>query len=127
MSSLEPPPMADIEAALDALLRLAIKDDATHDEAPTATLTATPFRLDRIPTRLEFDARSLARQPIGTACRQAVRRLGQHLFDRLGSTDALRDVLERVAELTPADYGRRVAIMDHAWDGVGRQGDRWIC
>ena len=112
------------EHALDVLLRAVIEHDAKRP--PTRPLTATPFVMpDRAMTRAEVGVAALLADPIGAALRQSVWRLGLHLFDAIGSTDGMHEVLDRIADLDPARSGERASIMNHAWDGVGSETDRW--
>ncbi len=73
----------------------------------------------------ECELSSIVRDPQRYALRAGVRTVGRQLFRLLNSTDALGDVLERVADLDPASYGRRASLMDHAWNGIGSDTDRW--
>lgn len=121
--------LAEVERALDALLRASIADDEAQPRGP---LTATPMDWTRLEaaarmTRLERDVADLKRRPLRAAYRQAIRRLGQHVFDTVGSVGGMRDVLERVAEMDPSRDAYRANIMDHAWDGVGEGEQRWWC
>lgn len=78
-----------------------------------------------IPTRAEMEIAQILRQPVYSACRIGVRRLGAHAFAVTGSTDGMREVADRVADMAPAEAGRRLATMNSAWDGVGNDADRW--
>ncbi len=115
-----------IERALDALLTAMVEDDAKRAPAP---LTASSIRftdLDGpIPTRADMELRQLLRQPVYSACRIGVRRLGAQAFSVTGSTDGMREIAERVADRVSGQFGRRLAMMDSAWDGVGSDADRW--
>ena len=115
-----------IENALADLLTAAIDDDARVMQTRSDRLVATPFRMpERIATRAEIEISALLDQPVGAACRQSIRRLGFRLFEVTGSTDGMRDVGERAADQDPQRYGRRVAIVDSAWNGIGNETDRW--
>ncbi len=119
-----------LERALDALLATIIEEDRKAREAPIGALIAevvTAESLERVGrmTRLDLDVADLARGPVRAACRQAVRRIGEHLFKVLGTTSAMSGLAERVAAWEPKQYGMRVSIIDHAWDGIGNGVDRW--
>ncbi len=115
-----------IEMALADLLAAAINDDARVTQVGSGRLAATPFRMpNRIRTRAEIEISTLLNQPVGVACRLAVRRLGRHLFEVTESTDKMREVGERAADQDLQRYGRRVAMVDSAWAGIGSETDRW--
>ena len=65
--------------------------------------------------------------PVRCALRVQLKTLGQHLFDLVGGTDRMRAVAEEVADQKPGAWGKRIDIIDKAWDGVGSRTDRWIC
>ena len=120
---------ADVERALDALLQASIADDEMQ---PAGPIKATPFDWEAMEravqmTRLDREIADLKRRPLRAAYRQAIRRIGQHVYGITGSTDGMRDVLERVAAMDPKREGYRATIMDHAWDGIGEGEDRWWC
>lgn len=118
------PDEREVEAigrALDALLRTLIANDLNRRSRPTGS--KSPVRMDM--SNYPSAAERFSADPIGEACREAVRNFGERLFDVLGSTDAMRDVLNRVAEMDPARAGRRASILDHGWDGIGSNADRW--
>lgn len=127
MSGMEPPTLDEIEVTLDALLRAAIEDDAKRPSRPPVVFSAADLGGGPIPTRLESDVRSLVTQPVGRACRQAIRRIGEHLFVTLGSTEPMAELVERVAAKDRKRYSHRISIIDHAWDGLGGGNDRWLC
>ena len=116
----------DLERALDALLTAMVNDEAQRPKPPMDGISAKVLDLKGpVPTRSEIEVTQLLREPVYAACRMAVRRLGEQAFTITGGTDGMRDVAERVADRTPALYGRRLSIMDGAWDGVGSDADRW--
>jgi hypothetical protein len=93
-----------------------------------AQLTATPFKaiaLDEIPSRDETEVNEILQDPVASACRYAIKRLGQHLYTVAKSTDVMAEVLNRVAERDPKDSGLRADIMDKWWEGIGEGEDRW--
>ena len=115
-----------LERALDALLTAMADDEAKWPEASLGPAIAKPLDLSSaVLSRSDMEVTQLVRHPVYFACRMAVRRLGQQAFTITGGTDGMRDVAERVADRTPALYGRRLSIMDGAWDGVGSDADRW--
>lgn len=115
-----------LERALDALLTAMVNDEAQRPKPPMDGISAKVLDLKGpVPTRSEIEVTQLLREPVYAACRIAVRRLGEQAFIVTGGTDGMRDVAERVADRIPALYGRRLSIMDGAWDGVGSDADRW--
>ena len=126
--AIEDAPMSDeitrTERAVDELLR-ALREHGAKRPA-SDQIVATPFVVpDHIPTRSEIELAAVLSDPVGASLRQGVRRLGGHLFAVLGTTDAMREVLERVADLDTSHYGMRASVMDHVWDGIGAGSDRW--
>jgi hypothetical protein len=118
-----------IEFALDALLNEIVERTQAEPKMPKAAqLTATPFKvlnLDELPPREETEAEEILKDPVGTACRYAIKRLGQHLYNQTKNTDEMAKVLDRVADRNPRYSGLRATIMDKWWEGVGEGEDRW--
>lgn len=119
----------ELERALDALLRTMTAEDDKPADGPVriVTVTAASLMAAGRMSRLDLDIADLKRRPVRAACRQAVRRIGEHLFQVMGDTDAMSDLLERVCDMDPPRYGHRASIVDHAWDGIGAGSDRWCC
>jgi len=116
-----------IEFALDALLN-EIVERIKHEPSFTRQVQATPFKpisLDQIPSRDETEVNELLHDPVGSACRYAITRLGNRLYGVTKSTDVMSEVLERVAKRDSSHYGLRATIMDKSWEGVGEGNDRW--
>ena len=116
-----------VERALDALLRAMIAEDdkRTAVDFKVTVFTAADLRNVKFPTRAEMDVKAIVDEPVRAACKQAVRKLGEWLFKLLGSTDAMSDLCERVADMDPPRWGYRVDIIDKTWDGIGNERDRW--
>jgi gamma-glutamyl-gamma-aminobutyrate hydrolase PuuD len=121
-----------IESALDALLNEIVKRMLAQRAEPkmprAAQLMATPFKaiaLDEIPSRHETEVNEILQDPVGSACRYAIKRLGQHLYTVAKSTDVMAEVLDRVAERDPNHLALRADIMDKWWEGIGEGEDRW--
>ena len=117
--------VADIEAALDALLA-AIEADAARE------IDGHPVNVDILSLaeimRTEpdvFRVAELAENPVGRSCRESIKSLGKALFRVGGSTDAMREVMERVAERSPAKRYRRLNLLDKWWNGIGAGADVW--
>lgn len=120
------PDVCAAELALDKLLSAIITHDAAQDQEPRGPIKATPFRFvsldDAALAQAAFD--ELVRDPIHYALRQGVKRLGRELH-RLGGLDAMGAAIERVADMDLRHSGRRMSIMDSAWNGVGEGSARW--
>jgi uncharacterized small protein (DUF1192 family) len=126
---LPPPSVDELENACAALVGeitdYRVKREAKHASGQplevicAAALCRTPYEV--------VVARSWARRPVDKALKAGIKAVGQLLFDRLGSTDALRDVVERVCDRQRRHEGLALSAVDPALDGVGRDGDRWWC
>ncbi len=113
--------------ALDDLVEEIVKRTQTRPASP-GKLTAKPFKfrtLDELASREDAEVSEILDDPVGAACHHAVRRLGEHLYDLTKSTDAMSDVLERVADRDPSRYSLRATIIDKTWNGIGAGQDRW--
>jgi hypothetical protein len=113
--------------ALDDLLNEIVKRTQTRPASPNKS-TATPIKirtLDELASREDAEVSEILDDPVGAACRHSIRRLGELLYDITKSTDAMSDVLERVADRDPSRYSLRATIIDKAWNGIGAGQDRW--
>lgn len=123
------PSIADVEGALDALLSALIeqREQREAEADPAGTFEIITFsELMSTPSEV-WKCRDFVADPIGRSLRRGIKEAGRHLYRLLGSTTAMGDVLERVAERNPRQYGRRASIIDHAWNGIGESDDRWWC
>lgn len=117
-----------IEEALDAVLATAAEADRRPPLVPergAVSAAESAFALiERMDgwTKAQCAAHDLLSRPVSELCRQAVTTFGERLFE-IGGLTLMQDALYRLAARDPANYGRRVAIMDKRWDGIGRQGD----
>jgi hypothetical protein len=115
--------LADIERALDILLRAAIEADGNRP--PRAWKAPEVFNLTMLGEAAKNPAYDIVANPLGEAARRAIKPLGQRLH-MLGGTALMRDVSYRVADMDPSHDGRRLSIMDARWNGVGCDtGDVW--
>jgi hypothetical protein len=116
-----------IEAALKTLLVEMVRIDFEREPNPNASLLGTPFVLPKkIPTMEDVLVSRVIDEPIRGALKNAVRLLGERLFD-LGGVDLMSDVLERIGE-DPKNGGRYLSIGDHAWDCIGdNKRGHWFC
>ncbi len=132
--------MSDTKTARHDHVRIMMIEIALHDllrelEAQRkARRKAGPGRLE-IMTAAEMMAKGSAelrledicRSPMTWCCRKGIRELGKLLFGIVGSTDKMRDVLDRVAAETSIGYGIACSVIDHCWDGIGEGKDVWHC
>jgi hypothetical protein len=79
-----------------------------------------------LPARLETDAEELAKAPLPAALEQALRTLGRALYAEVQTTEEMRAVAERVCAVDQANAARLIAVLDGAWNGIGRGDDRWL-
>lgn len=121
----------DIERTLSVLVSAMVTEDRKPVEATApVALRAEPVTAESLEraarmTRLDLDVSDLLRGPVRAACRQAVRRLGERVYLIVGKAGHMSDVLERVADMVPAQYSHRATIIDSAWNGIGSGDDRW--
>lgn len=118
-----------IEDSLDFLLS-AIELTDVVELRPRKDFTAQSF--DEVVTeftekmgwsKVRRAADTLYRDPVGEALRNGVRALGERLFE-IGGLEAMQDVCDRVAERHDGRHGgARLGIMDHRWDGIGRDAE----
>lgn len=113
-----------IEAALDALLREALAADRHPRLVPprgAETLGAILgefIHRKRNWTAAQEATAELLERPIWELTRQGVTTLGVRLHE-IGGLKLMQEVCERVADMDPANWGRRTDIMDKRWDGIG--------
>ena len=113
--------------ALDDLVEEIVKRIQTRPANPSK-LTATPIKirtLHELASHQDAEVSEILDDPLGAACRHAIRRLGEHLYDITKSTDTMSDVLEWVADRDPSRYSFRATILDKSWNGIGAGQDRW--
>ena len=117
-----------IENALDELVTAIIEHDAKWAKSAqvhTPAIAERPVAKLMVRTADNVDPASLVGDPVGEALRQTVRDLGGELFRLLGSTKAMRAVLERVAGRDQRRYRQRLNVMDKTWNGIGSDHDLW--
>lgn len=125
-----------IEAAMDALLKVctdrsAPKPPSERSERFMLTSMADFMREEaekQTWTKAHRGADKLLADPVGTACRQAIRTLAERLYE-IGGMQALEDACERVADMDPAFWGWRTDIMDKRFNGIGFENGQigWVC
>jgi hypothetical protein len=110
-----------IESALSELLDQMVAIDMRPRVGPPEPLrvvSASEFEFRPVPTRRDCQINSVLNQPVRAACRNAIRLLGERLFELTNDTDGqMLKVAERASD--GPQFGRRMSIMNSAWDGVG--------
>jgi hypothetical protein len=61
----------------------------------------------------------MGENPARAALQRGVRLLGEEIHRLIGSEDAMREALERVAALDPSRATMREVVMDKVWTGIG--------
>jgi hypothetical protein len=59
--------------------------------------------------------------PVGSALRNAIVDLGEHIYKLLGSVEGMQEVCARVC----GENQLKLAIIDSAWNSIGEGDDRW--
>ena len=117
-------PTTAIETAVDALLQVIVTGNLNRRAAaPLDRIKATPFEWrdpSTIPLRSAPDLSGLIADPIGTACRAELVRLG-HGIHVVGGLDALDEAIFRIAEMDPAHSDWRAIVLETAWGEIGRK------
>jgi hypothetical protein len=116
-----------IEGALDTLLVALFQHrEQRRRAAPYEPIKALPMMSPAELAALS-PVETLLRNPIERALRNGIRELGERLFV-LGDIELMQETLARVAERDPARAGRRLSVVDHAWDNVGTSTSRtgWL-
>ena len=118
--------IARIERALGALLTAMMEDEARWPEPALFHIRATPFDPSKpVRSRADMGVGQLLQEPVYFACRLGVRRLGERLHSIAGGTDGMRHAAHRVASVHPVRGVPILCMLESAWNGVGRDADRW--
>ncbi|MCJ2063256.1 hypothetical protein MKK63_11095 [Methylobacterium sp. J-088] len=113
-------PATPIEAAADALLRVIVKADRQRFALKLAAFRSRPFMDAGQPGATDaLDAPGLAADPIGTACRAELRRIGHALHAANPHADFTALSVE-IAEIDPSHADWRAMALETAWAGIGR-------
>jgi hypothetical protein len=117
-------PATPIEAAADALLQVIVKRDLERRHAPdpkVAQGVSTSWHdATTIPHYGELDLPGLTVDPIGTACRAELRRIGNVIY-AAGGSDALNAAVISIAELDMTHADWRAIVLESVWAGIGRR------
>lgn len=108
-----------IKVALDALLSQMVAIDRKPRKGPATFKFISVADLDAepIPTERQSQIEEVLESPVRAACRNAVRLLGERLFELTGDTDRMLEIAESLSK--GRHGGLRASILDHAWDEIG--------
>ena len=120
--ALAEPTLEDLERALcqtiDALVRHRAVRDAQRPTGERRLVTFSAQQLGGTPDAV-LDQRGWVSDPVDRGLKVAIRAIGRHLARRLGSMDALGDLVERVAEADgDGDWSHRITVLDKTFDGI---------
>ena len=115
--------LTKIKAALAELVMQMVEIDMRPREQNSVLITATPFDMSGpIPNLRDLAISRVLRDPVRGACRNAIRLLGERIFELTGDIDVMREISE-IDEVCPAKYEQRImSIFNSAWDGIGAEG-----
>ncbi|MBE7245309.1 MAG: hypothetical protein INR63_10165 [Actinomycetospora chiangmaiensis] len=116
-------PATPIEVAADALLRIVVTGERERNAAANPgwapgrpwTDTMAPALTDAL------DVAGLATDPVGTACRAELRRIG-HALHAANPDEDFAALEVEIAEMDPTHAGWRAIVLEMAWHGIGRTG-----
>jgi hypothetical protein len=114
-----------IETALKRVLTELIELRASVQVLPQTFMLSEQINDASLSTMVRSDAEALAENPLQSSLRQAVRTLGKALYREVGTVEEMREVAERVCVSDEINAVKRLAIVDSAWNGIGRGEDRW--
>lgn len=115
--------LATCRRALDELVSAIIRHDRERSERRISDrIEIVSFKALMDTERMNF--RSVTTNPVRAALRLGVRKLAQEVYS-IGGMGAVHDAFERVTDMDAANEGRRMSIMDSAFNGVGSGDDRW--
>jgi hypothetical protein len=113
-------PATPIEAAADALLRIIVQGDRERFAARLAAFKGRPYMDPGQPGATDtLDVAGLAADPIGTACRAELRRIG-HALHAANPDEDFTALSVEIAELDPTHADWRAMALETAWAGIGR-------
>jgi hypothetical protein len=108
-----------IERALDMLLTAC--EDHRANQPPAEFRIISSAELVRL-----SPVEGLLDGPIGRALRLGIKKLGERLHD-LGGTALMHRVVNRASDMRRGFTGRRLSVLDHAFDGIGLgSNDFWV-
>ena len=110
-----------IEDAICSLLTHMLRCDKAREKRSVGVppkIEIVPWELIKIKTHRECQISRVLNDPVRNACKNAVRLLGERLFE-LGGTDLMEKVCNRAELRSRPRRGYRAVMMDKTWDGVG--------
>lgn len=112
--------MTSIEAAADALLRIVVMGERERSAAANPEWRKGRPWTDTmaLPSTDALDLAGLAADPIGTACRAELRRIGHALHAANPDEDFVALSVE-IAEMDSSHAGWRAIVLEMAWAGIG--------
>ncbi|MCJ2067562.1 hypothetical protein MKK75_01880 [Methylobacterium sp. J-030] len=112
---------ATIEAAADALLRIVVTGERKRNAAANPEwLPGRPWTDTLAQASTDaLDVAGLAVDPIGTACRAELRRIG-HALHAANPHEVFTALEVEIAEMDPSHAGWRAIVLEMAWHGIGR-------
>ncbi|MGH1592380.1 hypothetical protein ACRBEV_33215 (plasmid) [Methylobacterium phyllosphaerae] len=115
------PPATSIQEAADALLRVIVKADRQRFALKLAAFRGRPFMgIGQPGATDDLDPTAIVADPIGTACRAELRRIGHALHAACPCEDFVALSVE-VAEMDPTHADWRAMALETAWAGIGRR------
>lgn len=110
-----------IEAAADALLRIVVEGERERSAAANPEWAKGRPWVDVLaPAATDvIDVTGLAADPIGTACRAELRRIG-HALHAANPDEDFAALSVEIAEMDPTHSGWRAIVLEMAWAGIDR-------
>lgn len=112
---------ASIETAADALLRIVVTGERERNAAANPGWAPGRPWADTLapPSTDALDVLGLATNPVGTACRAELRRIGDALH-AANPAEGMAALSVEIAEMGPTHAGWRAIVLEMAWHGIGR-------
>jgi len=109
-----------IEAAADALLRIVVTGERERSAAANPEWSkGRPWADTMAPPATDaLDVPGIVADPVGTACRAELRRIGHALHAANPDEDFVALSVE-IAEMDPSHAGWRAIVLEMAWHGIG--------
>ncbi|MDP4026326.1 hypothetical protein Q8W71_27255 [Methylobacterium sp. NEAU 140] len=113
-------PAPSIEAAADALLRIVVRGERDRSAAAKPEWCTGRSWVDTLPPKATdaLDVPGLAADPVDTACRADLCRIGHVLHAANPNEDFVALTVE-VAKMDPTHAGWRSIVLEMAWSGIG--------
>lgn len=124
MSSITPPTLADIERALDETVSTLVAYRRQPPAEARRSLTAKSGGLrsfsasDMVGNLEVLAALDVTDAPVEIGLKHSLKKLGK-LAHALVGDKGMVELAERVCNLDPDNYERRISPIDSAWNGIG--------